>query len=196
MKLDYHDRTAGCAQTYNMQVLNVSAGSVALSAVMYWQALGANGGSSSIALIMQARPLRQADLLRHSADAWVAPVRCACGTLLLWPGVAPCNHDAGGACCAGRMHCGEHLHLAEARSLRSLHRRTGRTQSKRVQQISVASVAGSVEHFTYLLTNTGGSQLCSMRCRLDLDVFHYLSMRCGLSWMLAGEGAHQASTKH
>ena len=53
-----HDRPAGCAQTYNMQVLNASAGSVAVSADMYWQALGANAGSSSVALIMQARLLR------------------------------------------------------------------------------------------------------------------------------------------
>ncbi len=43
------------AQTFNMQVMNVSAGSVALSAVMYWQALAAGGSSASIALIMQAR---------------------------------------------------------------------------------------------------------------------------------------------
>ena len=42
-----------------MQVLNASAGSVAVSAVMYWQALGANAGSSSVALILQARLLRQ-----------------------------------------------------------------------------------------------------------------------------------------
>jgi hypothetical protein len=38
-----------------MQVVNASAGSVALSAVMYWQALQANSGSSAIAFIMQAR---------------------------------------------------------------------------------------------------------------------------------------------
>lgn len=43
------------AQTFNMQVMNVSAGSAALSAVMYWQALAAGGSSASIALIMQAR---------------------------------------------------------------------------------------------------------------------------------------------
>ncbi len=42
------------AQTFNMQVVNASAGSVALSAVMYWQALQANSGSSAIAFIMQA----------------------------------------------------------------------------------------------------------------------------------------------
>ena len=52
-------RSAGGAQTYNMQVVNASAGSVAVSAVMYWQALGANAGSSSVALILQARLLRQ-----------------------------------------------------------------------------------------------------------------------------------------
>ena len=55
-----HRRGACRAQTYNMQVLNASAGSVAVSAVMYWQALGANAGSSSVALILQARLLRQA----------------------------------------------------------------------------------------------------------------------------------------
>ena len=62
--------SAGCAQTYNMQVLNASAGSVAVSAVMYWQALGANAGSSSVALILQARLLRLGLWISEGLRSW------------------------------------------------------------------------------------------------------------------------------